>query len=125
MKIHKLLTILILVALTFSYQHLLAEIPGVEWPIWDNATPLPHVVSSEPISNIHEPRKQRVQIHRSFAGRFIEPLGITTLALLVLTGTSGMFRRKLPKKLVRSHKRLGIITVIFALIHATLVIIAH
>ena len=58
-------------------------------------------------------------------GRLIKPLGITTLSLLVFTGVTGLFRRKLPRPLVKCHKRFGIITIAFALLHATLVLIFH
>ena len=63
--------------------------------------------------------------HRLELGRLIKPMGITTLFLLVLTAAGQLFRKKVPKFLVRRHKRLGIITLISALIHATLVLIAH
>jgi hypothetical protein len=132
MKTRKLLIISILFVACLSLLSVaksdtggLAEIPGVDWPAWDNATPAPQVVFGEPIHKAQDQDHQRVNRHRSFAGRLIEPLGITTLSLLVLTGISRLSRRKLPKPLVRSHKRLGIITIIFALIHAALVIIIH
>jgi len=38
---------------------------------------------------------------------------------------AGIFLRKLPKVLLKWHKRLGIITLIPALIHVILVLIAH
>ena len=63
--------------------------------------------------------------HRLELGRLIEPMGITTLSLLVLTAGGRLFPKKVPKFLVRRHKRLGIITLVSALIHATLVLIAH
>jgi YHS domain-containing protein len=63
--------------------------------------------------------------HRLELGRFIKPMGITTLSLLVLTAAGRLFRTKVPKLLVRRHKLLGIITVISALTHATLVLIVH
>ena len=58
-------------------------------------------------------------------GRLIEPMGITTLSLLVLTGLTGLFRRKLPRSLLKWHKRFGIITLVSASIHVILVLIAH
>jgi hypothetical protein len=58
-------------------------------------------------------------------GAFVEPMGITTLSLLVLTVVVGLFRRRQPKLLLKWHKRLGIITLVSALIHAALVLIAH
>ena len=63
--------------------------------------------------------------HRLELGRLIKPMGITTLSLLVLTAVGRLFRKKVPKFLIRWHKRLGIITLVSALIHATLVLIAH
>ena len=58
-------------------------------------------------------------------GKLIEPMGIITLLLLVLTAGGQLFRKKVPKFLLRWHKRLGIFTLISALIHASLVLIAH
>jgi YHS domain-containing protein len=58
-------------------------------------------------------------------GTLIKPMGIITLSLLVLTVIVGLFRRRLPKLLLKWHKCLGIITLISALIHAALVIMAH
>jgi len=58
-------------------------------------------------------------------GALIEPMGITTLSLLVLTVLVGLFRRKRPRLLLKWHKRLGIITLISALIHVTLILIVH
>ncbi len=63
--------------------------------------------------------------HRLELGKLIKLMGITTLSLLVLTAAGQLFRKKVPKFLFRRHKRLGIITLISALIHATLVLIAH
>ncbi len=57
--------------------------------------------------------------------RFIKPMGITTISLLVLTVLVGLFRRKNPKTLLKWHKRFGITTLISAIIHATLVLVAH
>lgn len=57
--------------------------------------------------------------------RLIKPLGITTLSLLIFTGITGIFRRKLPRPLIKWHKPFGIITLVFALLHATLVVIFH
>ncbi len=58
-------------------------------------------------------------------GRLIKPMGITTLSLLVLTAAGRLFRKKVPKFLVKWHKHLGIITLVSALTHATLVLIAY
>ena len=63
--------------------------------------------------------------HSLELSRLIEPMGIITLSLLVLTAGGRLFRNKVPKSLVRWHKYFGIITVISALVHATLVLIAH
>ena len=63
--------------------------------------------------------------HRLELARLIKPMGITTLSLLVLTAVGQLFRKKVPKFLVKSHKRLGIITLVSALIHASLVLIVH
>jgi len=57
--------------------------------------------------------------------RFIKPMGVTTMSLLVLTVVAGLFRRRNAKLLLKWHKRLGITTVISAIIHATLVLVAH
>lgn len=57
--------------------------------------------------------------------RFIKPIGIITLSLLVLTAVWCLFRKKIPKFLLRWHKHLGIITLISAFTHAILVLIAH
>jgi YHS domain-containing protein len=56
---------------------------------------------------------------------FIKPVGITTLSLLVLTVATALLRRRKPKLLLKWHKRLGITTLVFAAIHAILVLIAH
>ena len=63
--------------------------------------------------------------YRLELGRLIKPMGIITLSLLVLTAAGRLFRKKVPKPLVRWHKRLGIITLVSAFIHAILVLIAH
>lgn len=76
--------------------------------------------ASRPVGHGHKNRGRHF-----FAGRLIKPLGITTLSLLVFTGVTGIFRRKLPRELVRWHKRFGIITLVFALLHAALVVIFH
>ena len=56
---------------------------------------------------------------------FIKPVGITTLSLLVLTVAAALLRRRKPKFFLEWHKRLGITTLIFAVIHVILVLIAH
>ncbi len=70
-------------------------------------------------------RTGRHHEHRIELGRLIKPMGITTVSLLVLTAVGRLFRKKVPQFLVRWHKRLGIITLISASIHVTLVLIAH
>ena len=70
-------------------------------------------------------RTEQSHEHRLELGKLIEPMGIATLSLLVLTAGGRLFRKKLPKFLVKQHKRLGIITLISALVHAALVLIAH
>jgi len=63
--------------------------------------------------------------HGSGSKRFIKPIGIITLSLLVLTAVWCLFRKKVPKFLLRRHKRLGMIALISAFTHAILVLIAH
>ena len=70
-------------------------------------------------------RTKQTHEHQLELGRLIKPMGIITLSLLVLTAAGRLFRKKVPKFLLRWHKRLGIITLVSALIHATLVLIAH
>ena len=70
-------------------------------------------------------RTGRHHEHKLELARLIKPMGITTLSLLVLTAGGRLFRKKVPKFLINWHKRLGIITLVSALIHATLVLIAH
>jgi YHS domain-containing protein len=55
----------------------------------------------------------------------IKPVGIATLSCLVLTVAAALLRRKNPKFLFKWHKRLGIATLVFAVIHLILVLIAH
>jgi YHS domain-containing protein len=55
----------------------------------------------------------------------IKPVGIATLSCLVLTVAAALLRRKNPKFLFKLHKRLGIATLVFAVIHLILVLIAH
>ncbi|MHC4926189.1 MAG: YHS domain-containing protein [Planctomycetota bacterium] len=57
--------------------------------------------------------------------RFVKPMGIVTLVLIILTVSAGLLRRKKPKLLLKWHKRLGIITLFTALIHALLVLLTH
>ncbi len=57
--------------------------------------------------------------------KLIKPMGIITLSLLTLTVMAGLFRRKRPKFLLGWHKRLGITTLVSAIIHLILVLTAH
>ena len=70
-------------------------------------------------------RTEQVHEHQLELGKLIKPMGVITLFLLVLTAAGRLFRKKVPKPLVKWHKRLGIITLISAFIHAILVLIAH
>ena len=58
-------------------------------------------------------------------GKLIEPLGLATLSLLVVTFCFGFFMKKNPKMLHKWHKRLAYVTIIVAACHATLVMLAH
>lgn len=55
----------------------------------------------------------------------IKPAGIATLSCLVLTVAAALLRRKKPKFLLEWHKRVGIATLVLAVIHLILVLIAH
>ena len=55
----------------------------------------------------------------------IKPVGIAAFSCLALTVAAGLLRRKNPKLLFKWHKRLGIITLVLAVIHLTLVLIAY
>jgi len=57
--------------------------------------------------------------------RLIEPLGITTLVLLVLTGVAGLSVRKNRRVLLPIHKTLAVLTVLAALCHGTMVMLSH
>jgi len=59
------------------------------------------------------------------AASLIEPLGITTLTLLLLTAGAGLLRRKSPRLLLKLHKALALLTVLAGLSHATLVFLVH
>jgi len=63
---------------------------------------------------------------RGFAWKsIVEPLGITTLLLLIATLCLGFLTRKNFQLLFKWHRLLAILTLISALCHATLVFIAH
>ena len=57
--------------------------------------------------------------------KLVKPMGITSLVLIILTVSAALLRRKKPKLLLKWHKRLGITTLIAALIHAILVLLTH
>ena len=57
--------------------------------------------------------------------KLVKPMGIVTLTMIILTVSAGLLRRKKPKFLLKWHKRLGVLTLITALIHATLVLLTH
>jgi YHS domain-containing protein len=73
----------------------------------------------------HSEQEQHNHSNTLNLARLIKPVGILTLALIVLTVLAGLLRRKNPKFLLKWHKRLGIITLVSALIHATLVLLTH
>ena len=56
--------------------------------------------------------------------KLIEPLGFTTLVLLVTTVVLGFLRRSRPG-LLPWHKRIGPLTLIVALVHLTMVMLSH
>jgi len=55
----------------------------------------------------------------------IKPVGIAAFSCLVLTVAAALLRRKKPKLLFKWHKRLGIVTLVLAVTHLTLVLIAY
>ena len=55
--------------------------------------------------------------------RLVKPLGICALSLLVLTGLSGVFRRKLGRRFIRVHSILAVLTLLVAVCHGTLVLV--
>ena len=57
--------------------------------------------------------------------KLIKPVGILTLLSLVTTVLVGVFRRKSPKLLFKWHKRMAITTLVLALVHVVLIVIAH
>ena len=68
---------------------------------------------------------QRDHQHELQLSKLVRPMGITTLSLLSLTVVAGLFRKKNPKLIFKWHKRLGITTLISAIIHALLVLILY
>ncbi len=57
-------------------------------------------------------------------GRFVEPAGIVTLALLILTAAASRFIRRKRKPMLTIHKLLGVLSLVSALSHAGLVMLA-
>jgi hypothetical protein len=55
----------------------------------------------------------------------IKPVGIAAFSCLVLTVAAALLRRKKPKLLFKWHKRLGIVTLVLAVTHLILVLIAY
>jgi len=56
--------------------------------------------------------------------RLIEPLGITTLVLLVLTAVAGLSVRRNRRVVLPIHKALAALTVLAALCHAAMVVLS-
>jgi hypothetical protein len=59
------------------------------------------------------------------AWQLIEPLGVTTLSLLLVTAAMGLFMRRKPALLHKWHKRIAFATVAAAVTHAALVFLFH
>jgi YHS domain-containing protein len=57
--------------------------------------------------------------------QLVEPFGVATLSLLIVTFCFGFFMKKNPKVLHKWHRRLAYVTIVVALCHATLVMLAH
>ena len=55
----------------------------------------------------------------------IKPVGIAAFSCLVLTVAAALLRRKKPKLLFKWHKRLGIVTLVLAVTHLVIVLIAY
>jgi YHS domain-containing protein len=70
--------------------------------------------------------RERERRHSGFGlGQLIEPFGVATLSLLVLTFCFGYFMSKNRRVLFKWHRRLAYVTIVVALCHATLVLTAH
>lgn len=52
---------------------------------------------------------------------FVKPLGVCTLGLLLITFSSGLFRKKLKRRFMKTHTIFAWLTIIFALCHGILV----
>jgi len=59
------------------------------------------------------------------AAKFVEPAGILTLTLLILTAATAMFIRRKRRPMLSVHKMLGALAVLAALGHAALVMLAE
>jgi len=57
--------------------------------------------------------------------QLVEPFGLATLSLLIVTFCFGFFMKKNPKLLHPWHRRLAYVTIVVALCHATLVLVTH
>jgi YHS domain-containing protein len=57
--------------------------------------------------------------------QLVEPFGVATLSLLIVTFCFGFFMKKNPKVLHKWHRRLAYVLIVVALCHATLVVLAH
>ena len=85
--------------------------------------PEKYLASLEQVTNATEGRGQIHRRRRHIGrGTFIKPTGILTISLLAVTLLVGFYRKKNPKLLLKWHKRLGVITAISALIHASLIL---
>jgi hypothetical protein len=72
-----------------------------------------------------EESEEHDHVAGDFLGRFIIPLGITTLSLLLVTACAGYFMPRKRVLLFKWHKRLAVTTVVLALCHATFVLLFH
>jgi YHS domain-containing protein len=70
-----------------------------------------------------EGKPEHGEEHEAGPAQFIEPLGILTLSLLILTASAGLFMKKSPRVLLKCHKALAAATVTSALCHALLVML--
>ncbi len=53
----------------------------------------------------------------------VRPLGICALGSLVITFLTGLFRRRLGRRFLKTHKIFAFITVVIALCHGVLVLV--
>ena len=59
------------------------------------------------------------------AAQLIQPMGIATLALVGLTVSLGVLRRRKPRVLLKLHKICGVSALVAGACHATLVLVLH